>query len=41
MKDDRYQNNLFYHITSTDYKKNTNAAMLICCAQVFKKFYNR
>lgn len=34
MKDDKYKDNVFYHLSSTDYRKNSNAALLVCCAQV-------
>jgi hypothetical protein len=34
MKDEQFKDNIFYHQTSADFKKNTNAALLICCAQV-------
>lgn len=34
MKDEKFQDNIFYHQTASDYKKNTNAAFLICAAQV-------
>lgn len=34
MKDEKFKDNIFYHQTSTEFKKNTNAAFLICCSQV-------
>ena len=34
IKDDRFKDSIFYHLTSTKFQKNTNAALLLCCFTV-------
>lgn len=34
MKEPKYSDNVFYHQTSSDYRKSSNAALLICAFQV-------